>query len=61
MAEYQDFGPGFNLTGREAAANITKELTKEEYAPYSKPEYVFQCPFSGDFGNVGWIDQHPHA
>lgn len=61
MAEYDDFGPGFNLTGRLEAANITKLLTKAEYAPYSTPELVFQYPFNGTFGNTAWIDKHPHG
>ena len=60
MAEYHDFGPGFNLTGRLAASNVTIEMTPEQYAPYSTPAKVFQYP-SGEFGNVGWIDQHPQA
>jgi len=61
MAEYKDFGPGFNATGRAEAANITIEMTKAQYAPYSTLEKVFQYPFSGEFGNTAWIDLHPHA
>jgi hypothetical protein len=61
MAEYHDYGPGFNLTGRLEAANITKELTPQQYAPYSTPAKVFQYPFSGKFGNVAWIDTHPEV
>lgn len=61
MAEYKDYGPGFNLTGRLEASNITIELTPQEYAPYSSPAKVFQYPFSGVFGNIGWIDKHPEA
>ena len=61
MAEYQDYGPGFNLTGRQLAANVTKELTTAQYEPYSTVDKVFQYPFSGEFGNTAWIDQHPHA
>lgn len=60
MAEFHDYGSGFNLTGR-LAANITKELTPQQYAPYSTPQDVFQYPFSGQFGNVGWIDFSPEA
>ncbi|KAK4547738.1 hypothetical protein LTR36_000696 [Oleoguttula mirabilis] len=60
MAEYNDYGPGFNLTAR-LAANITIEMTAQEYAPYSTPAKVFQYPFSGAFGNVAWIDEHPHG
>ncbi|KAF2235482.1 carbohydrate esterase family 8 protein [Viridothelium virens] len=55
MAEYQDYGPGFNLTGR-VQANITRLLTSQQYEPYSTPEKVFEYPFSGKFGNIGWID-----
>ncbi|KAI9660954.1 MAG: hypothetical protein M1821_009281 [Bathelium mastoideum] len=56
MAEYHDYGPGFNLTGRLAAGNITKELTTQQYEPYSTPDKVFEYPFSGKFGNIAWID-----
>lgn len=61
MAEYHDYGPGFNLTGRLENANITKLLTPAQYAPYSTLEKVFQYPFSGKFGNTGWIDRSPAA
>ena len=61
MAEYHDYGPGFNLTGRREAANITIEMTAKQYAPYSTLAKVFQYPFSGRFGNVGWIDTNPQA
>jgi pectin methylesterase-like acyl-CoA thioesterase len=56
MAEYKDFGPGWNLTGR-VEANVTIVMTDEEYAPYSTLEKVFQFPFSGKFGNTKWIDR----
>ena len=56
MAEYNDYGLGFNLTGR-IAANITILMNDEQYAPYSSPQKVFQFPFAqGKEGNVGWID-----
>jgi hypothetical protein len=61
MAEYHDFGPGFNLTSRREASNITIEMTAKEYAPFSTIAMVFQFPFSGKFGNVGWIDESPQA
>lgn len=61
MAEYHDYGPGFNLTGRLEAANITIEMNATQYAPYSTLEKVFQYPFSGKFGNVAWIDRNPRA
>lgn len=60
MAEYHTYGPGYNATGRAAAANVTIELTKKQYAPFSSPDRVFQFP-SGEFGNTAWIDRHPHA
>ncbi|KAK7722967.1 hypothetical protein SLS57_004823 [Botryosphaeria dothidea] len=60
MAEYGDFGPGWNLTGR-VAANVTKVLDEAGYAPYDSVEKVFQDPFTGEFGNVGWIDESPEA
>ena len=55
MAEYRDYGPGFNLTARLANANVTKELTAAQFEPYSSPEKVFQYP-NGTFGNSAWID-----
>lgn len=55
MAEFRDYGPGFNYTGR-VDANITLLMTPQEYAPYDCPEKVFQYPFSGKFGNTEWID-----
>ncbi|KAK8192742.1 hypothetical protein M8818_007914 [Zalaria obscura] len=61
MAEYHDYGPGFNLTGRLQAANITIEMTAAQYAPYSTVDKVFQYPFSGKFGNTAWIDRRPEA
>ena len=61
MAEYQNYGPGFNLTGREAASNITMLWTTEQYQAYDTPAKVFQYPFSGEFGNTAWIDESPAA
>jgi pectin methylesterase-like acyl-CoA thioesterase len=60
MAEWRDYGPGFNSTGR-LKANTTRLLTDKEYAPYSTPENVFQSPFSGEFGNTAWIDWEPEC
>ena len=60
MAEYKDYGPGFNLTGR-IAANVTKLFNDKQYEPYSTPSKVFQYPFSGKFGNTDWIDTRPQA
>ncbi|OMP81980.1 putative pectinesterase A [Diplodia seriata] len=60
MAEFGDFGPGWNETGRRAA-NVTRVLTRDEYEPYDSVEKVFQWPFSGEFGNTAWIDASPEA
>jgi hypothetical protein len=54
QAEYKDYGPGYNATGR-AISKFDVQLTDAEYAPYSSPALVFQTP-DGKFGNVGWID-----
>ena len=56
QAEYQDYGPGYNATGR-AISKVDVQLTAEEWEPYSSPAEVFQYPDgSGRFGNIGWID-----
>lgn len=57
MAEYADYGPGYNETGR-IAGNVTHVLDEAQYAPYSSLESVFQYPDgSGGFGNTAWIDR----
>ncbi|KAF1846236.1 carbohydrate esterase family 8 protein [Cucurbitaria berberidis CBS 394.84] len=58
MAEYKDYGPGWNATAR-AQSNITIVMSEKQYEPYSSVEKVFQYPFSGKFGNVAWIDRDP--
>ncbi|CAO2649830.1 Nn.00g011220.m01.CDS01 [Neocucurbitaria sp. VM-36] len=58
MAEYKDYGPGWNATGR-AQSNVTLVMDRKQYEPYSSLEKVFQYPFSGKFGNVAWIDRQP--
>ncbi|KAF2687254.1 carbohydrate esterase family 8 protein [Lentithecium fluviatile CBS 122367] len=55
MAEYRDFGPGWNETGR-IEGNVTRVLTAKEWEPYSSPAKVFQYFKSGKTGNVGWVD-----
>lgn len=55
QAEYHDFGPGYNATGR-AISKFTKQLTAAEWAVYSSPAKVFQNPNTGKFGNDAWID-----
>lgn len=57
MAEYDSYGPGWNATGR-AVGNVTIVMDKKQYEPYSTVEKVFQYPFSGEFGNVAWIDRN---
>jgi hypothetical protein len=54
QAEYHDYGPGYNATGRNLSA-FDVQLTWEEYEPYSTPAKVFQFQ-DGEFGNTGWID-----
>lgn len=58
MAEYKDYGPGFNATGR-AEGNVTIVMNKKQYEPYSTLDKVFQYPFTGKFGNTAWIDKDP--
>jgi hypothetical protein len=57
MAEYKDYGPGWNATGR-AVGNVTIVMNDEQYEPYSTLEKVFQYPFDGKLGNTGWIDRN---
>lgn len=54
MAEYTDYGPGFNLTAR-MASNVTIELTDAQWEDYDSPEKVFLYP-DGSAGNTDWID-----
>ncbi len=54
QAEYKNYGPGYNVTGREIA-KFDVQLTDEQWSKFSSPKKVFQTP-SGKFGNVGWID-----
>lgn len=58
MAEYKDFGPGYNETAR-LASNVSLILTDAQYKPYSTVAKVFQDPFTGVLGNVAWIDTNP--
>lgn len=70
MAEFETYGPGFNLTGRLNAGiefNLTQGpltehpiLTEEEYVAggYSSLETVFQDE-EGTFGCTSWIDRTP--
>lgn len=60
MAEYGDFGPGWDLEGR-LRENVTRVLTAGEYEAFDGVEKVFQWPFSGEFGNTAWIDASPEA
>ncbi|KAF3391458.1 putative pectinesterase A [Penicillium rolfsii] len=54
MAEYKDFGPGFNITGR-LQYNYTILLDDKGWEPYSSPRKVFLTP-SGETGQTSWID-----
>ena len=54
--EYNDYGPGVNMTARLANYPITQELTAEQFAEYDSPDKVFQY-VDGRFGNTAWIDQ----
>jgi pectinesterase len=54
MAEYNDFGPGFNLTGR-LRYNYTVQLDDSGWEPYSSPKKVFLTP-KGVEGQTAWID-----
>ncbi|RMZ68511.1 pectin methylesterase [Pyrenophora seminiperda CCB06] len=56
MAEYGDFGPGWNETGRREG-NVTRVLGKGEYGEFECVDRVFQWPGEGRFGNTGWIDR----
>jgi pectin methylesterase-like acyl-CoA thioesterase len=58
MAEYRDYGPGWNETARRES-NVTIVMTEDEYKPYSTLVKIFQFPFSGEFGNTRWIDRKP--
>jgi hypothetical protein len=58
MAEYKDYGPGWNETAR-LASNVSIVMDRKQYEPYSTLEKVFQYPFSGKLGNTAWIDRNP--
>jgi pectin methylesterase-like acyl-CoA thioesterase len=60
MAEYMDYGPGYNETAR-LASNVTIVMNRKQYEPYSTLDKIFQFPNSGKFGNTGWIDKTPEA
>lgn len=55
QAEYQNFGPGFNVTGREESL-FDRQLSEELFAPFSSPKEIFAHEDEGVFGNIGWID-----
>ena len=54
MAEYSDFGPGFNVTARQRY-NYTILLDDNGWEPYSSPKKVFLTP-DGEVGQTSWID-----
>ncbi|KAK8184030.1 carbohydrate esterase family 8 protein [Phyllosticta citribraziliensis] len=49
MAEFDDFGPGWDLEGRKAG-NVTRVLTEEEWFSFSGPEKVFE-------DGAAWVDE----
>jgi hypothetical protein len=51
MAEYRNTGLG---AGGRKGTQISKQLSDEEYEPYSTVEKVFQ-------GQVSWIDRSPES
>jgi hypothetical protein len=53
MAEYHDYGPGYNATGR-AISLFDTQLNDTGYAPYSTPAKVFMDPAGKP--DSGWID-----
>ncbi|KAK0125389.1 hypothetical protein ONS96_009236 [Cadophora gregata f. sp. sojae] len=54
QAEYKNYGPGYNVTGREIA-KFDVQLTDKQWSVYSSPKKVFQTR-EGKFGNTEWID-----
>jgi pectinesterase len=52
MAEYESYGPGFNLTKR-IAGNLTTESDAAQAAVYGSPEEVFMTP-TGEQPDVAW-------
>lgn len=54
QAEYMNYGPGWNLTAREASP-YDRILTPTQFAEFSSPKKIFQFP-DGRFGNYKWID-----
>jgi hypothetical protein len=54
QAEYKNYGPGYNVTGR-AIAKFDVQLTDQQWGGYDEPGKVFQTR-DGRFGNTGWID-----
>jgi hypothetical protein len=54
QAEYKNYGPGYNATGR-AISLYDVQLTDAQWSAYSSPAKVFQKP-TGEFGDVSWVD-----
>jgi len=55
QAEFQNSGPGWNLTAREESSFDTL-LTQEQFDTFGSPEAVFAFENETRFGNVAWID-----
>lgn len=54
QAEYKNYGPGYNATGR-AISKFDVQLTESQWSVYDDPGKVFQTP-EGAFGDTQWID-----
>jgi pectinesterase len=55
MAEYADFGPGFNLAGR-IAGRVAIEFDEDQVKKYDGPKDVFMDE-KGQQPYVQWIDK----
>lgn len=54
MGEYNDYGPGYNLTAR-ILGNVTDVLDADTDRPYRTPKDVFMTP-DGSQPDYAWID-----
>lgn len=55
QAEFMNFGPGFNAASR-AKSLFDRQLTTQQFEPFSSPQEVFAFEDNGVFGNTDWID-----
>jgi pectinesterase len=56
QAEFENCGPGFNVSAR-AAARFVRLLTRPQWAAYDSPARVFVTP-DGVPGDDSWVDYH---